>query len=310
MNQSFCFSGRDDFVWGISGHNKNYAAYPECFLEEQIKKAAGLGINVYRLNFSPETPEDFAYLDNVLDLCDKYQIKLFLILYDRRFTKDGDTPDELYRKVKTVSTRYNGRIPMYQISNEQDLACLDPNVKHPDGDKPEDYSAEAYMVARESMRAILRGVRDGDSQAKTVINFSWKHCGILEMLSSDGLDWDVNAIDWYSDMDKAADVYTVLARLFALPQQEIYVAEGNQWGGDYFEDERAQANYLLEAMNRFYNHPDPRIKGYMIYELLDEPALEKGEAHFGLFLNDKDGNIGRPKIAYHEIAKYLNNTKI
>lgn len=44
----------------------------------------------------------------------------------------------------------------------------------------------------------------------------------------------------------------------------------------------------------------------MIYELLDEPALEKGEAHFGLFLNDKDGHIGRPKTAYGEIARVLN----
>lgn len=72
------------------------------------------------------------------------------------------------------------------------------------GFDPEHFVREDYLLAREAMRAIMKGVRDGDPEAKTVVNFSWKHCGILEMLSADGLEWDINAIDWYSDMDKAA----------------------------------------------------------------------------------------------------------
>lgn len=104
------------------------------------------------------------------------------------------------------------------------------NFEGPDGDRPEHFVREDYLLAREAMRAIMKGVRDGDPEAKTVVNFSWKHCGILEMLSADGLEWDINAIDWYSDMDKAADVNTILDRLFALPQQEVIVAEANQWG--------------------------------------------------------------------------------
>ena len=47
---SLTFTGRQDFIWGISGHHKGYAAYPEEYLEEQIQKAAGLGVDVYRLN--------------------------------------------------------------------------------------------------------------------------------------------------------------------------------------------------------------------------------------------------------------------
>lgn len=88
---SLTFIGRQDFIWGISGHHKGYAAYPEEYLEEQIQKAAGLGVDVYRLNYSPETSEDFAYLDRVLDLCDANGLRLFLILFDRKFTKDGLT---------------------------------------------------------------------------------------------------------------------------------------------------------------------------------------------------------------------------
>ena len=95
---SLTFTGRQDFIWGISGHHKGYAAYPEEYLEEQIQKAAGLGVDVYRLNYSPETSEDFAYLDRVLDLCDANGLRLFLILFDRKFTKDGLTPDQLYDK--------------------------------------------------------------------------------------------------------------------------------------------------------------------------------------------------------------------
>ncbi len=158
---SLTFTGRQDFIWGISGHHKGYAAYPEEYLEEQIQKAAGLGVDVYRLNYSPETSEDFAYLDRVLDLCDANGLRLFLILFDRKFTKDGLTPDQLYDKTRAVSERYKGRIPLYQISNEQDLACLDlVNFEGPDGDRPEHFVREDYLLAREAMRAIMKGVRE------------------------------------------------------------------------------------------------------------------------------------------------------
>lgn len=112
-------------------------------------KGGRLGVDVYRLNYSPETSEDFAYLDRVLDLCDANGLRLFLILFDRKFTKDGLTPDQLYDKTRAVSERYKGRIPLYQISNEQDLACLDlVNFEGPDGDRPEHFVREDYLLAR------------------------------------------------------------------------------------------------------------------------------------------------------------------
>lgn len=45
--------GRPDFVWGISGHNCGYAAYPAEFLEQQVRLAAELGVDVYRINTTP-----------------------------------------------------------------------------------------------------------------------------------------------------------------------------------------------------------------------------------------------------------------
>lgn len=305
---SLTFIGRQDFIWGISGHHKGYAAYPEEYLEEQIQKAAGAGRRCLPPELQPRNVRRFRLSRSSFGLCDANGLRLFLILFDRKFTKDGLTPDQLYDKTRAVSERYKGRIPLYQISNEQDLACLDlVNFEGPDGDRPEHFVREDYLLAREAMRAIMKGVRDGDPEAKTVVNFSWKHCGILEMLSADGLEWDINAIDWYSDMDKAARCQHDF-RPAVCPSPAGSHCGGSRINGAAIigKTSAPRPTTCWTAMSRFYHHPNPKVKGYMIYELLDEPALEKGEAHFGLFLNDKDGHIGRPKTAYGEIARVLN----
>ncbi|MFR8331212.1 MAG: hypothetical protein ACLU9S_01670 [Oscillospiraceae bacterium] len=117
-------------------------------------KAAGLGVDVYRLNYSPETSEDFAYLDRVLDLRDANGLRLFLIPFDRKFTKDGLTPISFTTKPVPSPNDTKGGSRCIKISNEQDLACLDlVNFEGPDGDRPEHFVREDYLLAREAMRA-------------------------------------------------------------------------------------------------------------------------------------------------------------
>lgn len=304
------FQGRDDFFWGITGHHRGYQAYPECYLEDQVRLAAELGVNVYRFNCTPITDDDFRYLDNVLDTCDRYGLELFLIFFDAPLHVEPRDPDFYYQAAKKITARYRGRIKRVQISNEQDVCALDlVKCKDPDGDKPEDYDMVKYPMIRDAMAAMIRGVREGDPAMRTVINLGWKHTGFLDLLHADGVEWDETAIDWYSNMDDPADPYAnveeVLGHIFALPQQTVFVAEANHHEGDYKATEKEQCDYLLRMMTYFYQHPDPRIKGFIIYELLDDAVYDFGEAHYGLLKSDINGHIGRKKMAYDVIRSAL-----
>jgi hypothetical protein len=296
-----------NFKWGVNGHNFRYPAYPSEKLDDQLRYAAELGMGYYRINYSPRTEQDFEYSDKLTETADKYKLKIFLVIFDMCLYNKSHAED-LYKFSFNIAKRYRGKIPMYQISNEQDIPALDlVNLKDPIGDKREHYDLIKYSLIRENMAAIIKGIKDGDPDAETVVNFSWRHCYFLDMLMEDSLMWDSTAIDWYSDLYDG-NLAPTMEHVLKHPQKSFYVAEGNTWEGDYRFTEKEQLDYTVDAMNYFYNYPNEKVKGYMIYQLLDEPDKEKGEAHFGLLLNDIKGNIGRKKSAYYGVAEYIKNT--
>ena len=102
-------------------------------LEEQLKLAADLGVKIYRLNYTPTNDEMFSYLDKVVDTCERYGLKLFLVTFDWDFI-NFQNPESLYGIAKAIADRYCRRIYMYQISNEQDIPSLDlAHLKDPVG---------------------------------------------------------------------------------------------------------------------------------------------------------------------------------
>ena len=295
---------KQDFKWGVNGHNFHYPAYPVEKLDDQLRYASELGMGYYRINYSPRTEKDFEYLDRLVETADKYSLKIFLVIFDMNLHNKSHEED-LYTFSYNIAKRYKGRIPMYQISNEQDIPALDlVSLKDPVGDKREHYDLNKYSLIRDNMRAIIKGIKDADSEAETVVNFSWRHSFFLDMLLEDGLMWDSTALDWYSDLYDG-NLAPTMQHVLTYPQKNFYVAEGNTWEGDYRFTEKEQFDYVVDAMNFFYNYPNEKVKGYMIYQLLDEPDKEKGEAHFGLMLNDIIGNIGRKKSAYFGVAEYI-----
>ena len=65
---------REDFEWGIGGHNSAYPAYPERTYKEQVRLAAQMGCDIYRLNYNPTNmsmPFDCNYftLNNFIMIC-------------------------------------------------------------------------------------------------------------------------------------------------------------------------------------------------------------------------------------------------
>lgn len=302
-------TARKDWLWGVNGHNHMYPAYPEEQLEEQIKLAAELGVSVYRFNYTPTDDRMFAYLDKVVDTCERYGLKLFLVTFDWNFI-GFENPETLYTTAKAIAQRYCGRIYMYQVSNEQDIPALDlEHYKDPIGDERAQYDMAHYTDIRRCMEQILRGYKDGDPSAKTAVNISWRHTGVLDLFIEDGLRWDVTGLDWYWALDDHGhnNVVHTLEHLASLPIPEMIIAEANAWEGDYRMSEEEMRDYNRKAMEFYYSYPCDKLKGFIIYELLDEPDKQFGESHFGLAVCDIAGHIGRKKLSYLDIASRLNS---
>ena len=304
-------TSRIDWLWGVNGHNHTYPAYPEEQLEEQIKLAADLGVKIYRLNYTPTNDEMFSYLDKVVDTCERYGLKLFLVTFDWDFI-NFQNPESLYGIAKAIADRYCRRIYMYQISNEQDIPSLDlAHLKDPVGNDRMHYDMERYNRIKRCMEQIIRAFKEGDPSAKTSVNISWRHTAFLDLLIEDGLRWDVTGLDWYWALENNGhnNIVETIEHIASLPVDEIIIAEANAWEGDYKMSEEEMRDYNIQAMHFYYNYPCEKLKGFIVYELLDEPDKEFGESHFGLALCDIRGHIGRKKLSYIDIASRLKREK-
>jgi hypothetical protein len=86
----------------------------------------------------------------------------------------------------------------------------------------------------------------------------------------------------------------------AYRQPEILVAEGNIDAGTLSASEPAQAQYITQAANEAYYRGPSKLKGYVVYELLDQVGATPSQAHYGLvrYVPGSPGVIGPEKQAY------------
>jgi hypothetical protein len=295
------------FDYGVTGHNKGYEAYPESKLETQIRLAAELGIKIYRFNYNPVTDKDFAYLTNVLDLCDAYGLDMMLVLDDF-----GGTPEEIAAKHEKIATRCQGRIAYYQIFNETDVYAMhkdDGSIYHQPvgtGEHIAQFNPARVEEIEQKLRASIEVFREFDPEAKLVVNFAFKHYAMLKAFHDAGLRWDIIGVDWYSDMEGGEPLADFLPRVqAALPDYEYMICECNIWAHTPYTEEEQSAYLESFVLSLINSGKIENLTAIIFYELLDEPAFGNGESHFGLVQSTRDGTPLEKKQAYYAIQKWL-----
>lgn len=296
----------ENFLWGVNGHNRAYAAYPQALLSEQIRTAALLGCKLYRFNFNPRTEDDFSYMDSVVKYCEKYGMQLMLVLDDM-----SGEPDAIYDRCVKIAEAYKGRIKYFQLFNETDVYAMYKSdgglYAGGDGSSIAHYNPERVTETTEKMLSASRAFKDTDADCRLVINFAWLHTALLKAYADAGVEWDVTGIDWYSDMEGASSISTIVNtvdRLF--PDKEIIICECNIWAHNEYTEEQ-QADYLTKFSDKVYKLAGRKDNfiGMIVYELLDEMNLQSGaysgEAHFGLVNCSSRGKIGDVKEAYRAL---------
>ncbi len=292
---------RDGFLWGVNGHadTTNSYVYPRNQLDLQMSKAAALGSGIYRINLSPyynaaSQTYDWSYLDEVVNTAYDKGMKIMLVLYDGL----GGEYDTAYywNRGRDLALRYKGKIAYYQMGNELDIACILGSQY--DGSAFWMYNADKYATLRNRLKALSEGLHAGDPYVKRVVNIGWMHTGFLEQLNADGVQWEVNALDWYWDM---GNMMTVLNKMQTYPQQEILIAETNINDGTMAVTEKQQADYIVQTAKKIYYQAPSKVKGFIVYELFDETlANPDSQAHYGLIYYElgNPGSPGAEKEAY------------
>ncbi|GAA1585129.1 hypothetical protein GCM10009804_46760 [Kribbella hippodromi] len=285
-------------AWGVCGHPPSIddTSYPAAGVWDQLALAASLGVGYYRVDFmiptQDEASTDWSWYDAVVSAARANGIALMAILTVPDAIADADN-GWIQSQVSMLVTRYAGQIPLYQLQNEMDGVCINgPGV---DGSSINDYNPAVYGPVRDRMRAIGAGVRASDSQAGRVVNITWKHTGFLQLLNNDGLAYEINGLDWYWGMD---DLIAVLEVINRFQQREILLTELNLADGTQSASEAEQADYIANAVQTLRASAPDKVHGVYVYELLDQPAWDDSQAHYGLVNVNPDGSWGDQKQAF------------
>lgn len=297
-------SHRDGFQWGVSAHaNTSSAVYPRHQLTAQLDKAKSLGIGLYRTNLSPRYDPvrqsyDWSYLDEVVEGAYARGMKVYLVLLadannDSELPHDAQGRPDFFAYGRAVAEHYRGKVAYYQLANELERDCIRGEAY--DGDQPSHYD-DRYFKVRDFIRAFGDGIRAGDPDAKRALNIGWLHTGFLQRLNSDGVKWEVTGYDWYREVDPMMSVLNILQ---GFPQQEILIAESNRNEGSLNGKEAEQAAYITQVANEVYHRAPSKVRGYLVYELLDQSNIAGGEGSYGLVHYDSTAySIGSDKPAF------------
>lgn len=313
---------RDDFYWGMNHHEGQYRSYQWEYMEEQIHLSAKAGCNMIRIG--GDISGDLTYQDQLVGLCNKYGMKIIMVF------KPSQTMGLEYITLacKALAERYNGKngrgfVDYIQVWNETDAILIKAKygTGGPLGKIPEDYytisvdGAADLPEYTEYFRAAAKGIHEADSDTKFMVNFCGQHWYCLIWYLERDVEIDVIGWDTYGQsIDHAEatkmfkqdcdELYETIIKRFNIP---VIICESNtsqELIPDIASTKKLETyETLLNMMDIAYTYD--WIKGFTIYELLDEPYLQQGEQTWGMVECDSNGIIGEEKPIYWEIQKRL-----
>lgn len=166
----------------------------------------------------------------------------------------------------------------WEAGNELDMFCIRLGVS---GERTADYDSARYNRCRGSIQGMYAGFKAA-SPMPVGVGMAGVHFGFLDRLRDDGAQWDTTTWHIYmpprsTDIARGADSLFSRLRSYGKP---IAVTEFNQQDGHL---STSNPQTLLDMMDAIEAHAvSKNIVAAYVYELLDEPHLQGGEATYGL----------------------------
>ena len=322
--------------WG-----RSFVAYDRSRLCENLDTCKELGIKLIRYNNSfrgEEAAEDVALVANEIK---KRDMQMMLVVDDAGWSKEKisgkqENLEAYYEEYMfRIAASQKGKIGIYQVFNEMDIAGMRGDIGNiilpgKDGKEKGEYDCVLWERAIASVKGALKGIKKGDPDAKTCVNFAWWHTALIYEMAERGCKFDMVGIDWYSDCEEVSSIDLLIADVKKhIPDSDIVICETNFWmhpmGRDPIEKQEAlkvkekrfagQEKWVPEFIQKLVDLKEPKLKAVCFYELLDEPIYEKdrgsyhGESHFGFIECDEHGDHQVKKPAFYSLQKKIKELK-
>ena len=303
-------TSREDFLWGACMHTPsiNATIYGEKNTEEQIHLAAKMGAKIIRTGIA----SNVTHTDKVVRLANAYGMKVMAVISIPGKTFDADAEVDLQRikdTYQTWATRYDGKhgfgkIDYIQIDNEMYKELMGRFGVATEGSSISNYNLSDLAVLTPQVKAATEGIKASGSDVKSVINFAFRHYGMLDYFYQNGVEWDVVGHDWYSDgiqydISRGKTPYQIGDELYEKFGKEVILCEHNVLGTGFDFDDNDVSNWdiLVDTMEDYYKRE--YVIGAIFYEICER------EAHFGLCFTKTNGEIIGPKPIYTRIQKII-----
>lgn len=333
---------RDDFLWGQNMHNMVGYDSPDKYSEEQLYLAAQEGVKLIRYSGQELVSQDFTECDRIVGLCNKYGIKVMLVIKPGGYDFQEPTQEDLdfvEKCAKIFAERYDGKdgrgkVDYFQLWNELEIKGMRAKygATATAGDQTFDYytiSVDGYHDLVEwtkVFKAAIKGIRLAGTDAKTVINFSWTAFGCVRYYYENGVDFDYIGWDYYANTfnpDSAVETFeNTLYKGWTdsygnwhdglrtvIPDKDIIICESNTWikGADSFESEQLtpeQYEPFLAIAKSAYNYP--YVKAFCAFKLTDSPShIDPTEKYYGFVRVEAGGKIIGPKPIYYQYQQLI-----
>ncbi len=276
------------FTLGINGHPLNSPAYTKNSAIEQIKLVKSMNMGYYRFDVLSE--DNGSVSESVL-------FYALIAAAKAGGVQLVPTIDASNLDIKNASTAFQngknlgynfakrnaGNFTYYGLGNELDNKCI---LKNKAGQIASDYDANKIKVVANYLKGMDEGIKLADPTAKTMVDESFLHYGYLQLLVKAGVNFDIVACHWYSEMEGVAakapynipDITVKLSSLFAKP---IWFTEVNERYHSTSNQETLRNTFIQGFIAKCKKNK--QVKGLLIYELYDEPfRTDKQEATYGL----------------------------
>ncbi|AMR30507.1 hypothetical protein A0256_03260 [Mucilaginibacter sp. PAMC 26640] len=278
------------FTLGINGHPLGDAAYLSVSAADQINLIKKMGMGIYRINVmstSDGTVTVPERLQPLLDAAVAADITLLPMLYTSTLDFD-DTEAIAYTKGNNVggnfAAKYASVFKYYDMGNDLDIGIINDGK---DGRVAEDYDQKKLLITASYLKGMNDGIHANDPDAQTMMSSSWVHWGFIKFCENYGVNFNILAYHWYSDMEveiqnsnnlNITDITLTLNDLF--PGKPIWITEVNLRPGNMSVFEADQNSFLTSFIAKC--KANPTVKAFLIYELFDEPYKTGGEEYYGI----------------------------
>ena len=332
--------GNDATFW--SGYGPN-----DTDIERQIHLLAEMGAKIYRLSAHDI---NMSFLEKVITLCEKYGIEVMLTVtlgtgsnIPERFSgrvKYYHIDNEIdLGTLRNPNILIRTSLEAYYMSTDidrpiDDLRCLDIRVNR---------AIQLIKIIREkdpNGKVLIDG---GGATDYVFLNY------VFERLREEGVDIDYIGWHWYSDSEGRRDGWpsfladglnSLTKHLYETYGKEIIICEynyepihinmnsignnakyvphlsgNNNSAIDPFEEDNMDilvGPYLVNNLQYLYqNRKENHIKGFLVFELMSQPAASSFTRQFGIVYSKMLTTTGRnyqtlgPKVAYYHLQKLL-----